>query len=399
MPKVNPGILRWARVTAGLSEQDAAARLGLRKATGMEPIDRLRALENGDDAPSRAVLVKMARLYHRPLITFYLASKPRPGDRGTDFRTLPKDHRPKDEPLVDALIRDVRARQGLIKSALLDDDDVTPLTFIATASIGDGVQRLVKSITSLLHLDVNEYRSAPTSDDAFAILRTCVERAGVFVILAGNLGSHHTNIEVSTFRGFALADTIAPFIIINDQDHHAAWSFTLLHELTHLILGQTGVSGGEPANAIEKFCNDVASEFLLPGAELKELRGIADDDVSVATARIGAFARARNVSSSMVAYRLHCAHIVSARRWREFDDFFSKTWRDQIDRERIRRKEKGGGPDYYVVRRQRLGHALVQTAARLLAAGAITTTKAGSVLGVKPGNVQKLITTSTPGVS
>ena len=44
-------------------------------------------------------------------------------------------------------------------------------------------------------------------------------------------------------RGFALADEVAPFVVINHQDHRGAWSFTLLHELTHLWLGETGVSG------------------------------------------------------------------------------------------------------------------------------------------------------------
>jgi len=33
-----------------------------------------------------------------------------------------------------------------------------------------------------------------------------------------------------------------PFIVINDQDARAAWSFTALHEVAHLGLGTTGVS-------------------------------------------------------------------------------------------------------------------------------------------------------------
>jgi Zn-dependent peptidase ImmA (M78 family) len=90
-------------------------------------------------------------------------------------------------------------------------------------------------------------------------------------LLIGNLGSHHTTIDVTTFRGFALSDDVAPFIVINDQDAQAAWSFTLLHELTHLWLGQTGVSGARAEQKIERFCNDVAGEVLLPIEELSGL--------------------------------------------------------------------------------------------------------------------------------
>jgi hypothetical protein len=46
-------------------------------------------MELGDDEPTRPVLLKMAKTYHRPLLVFYLAEPPRTGDRGQDFRTLP----------------------------------------------------------------------------------------------------------------------------------------------------------------------------------------------------------------------------------------------------------------------------------------------------------------------
>src|SRR5690606_25240576 len=105
----------------------------------------------------------------------------------------------------------------------------------------------------------------------FAYLREQAERAGVYVLLIGNLGSHHTSLDVEMFRGFALADEVAPFIVINDQDSEKAWAFTLLHELCHICLGQTVVSGTSAANAVEQFCNDVAGRFFLPRDEVQNL--------------------------------------------------------------------------------------------------------------------------------
>src|SRR3546814_17037769 len=64
---------------------------------------------------------------------------------------------------------------------------------------------------------------------------------------------------IDAFRGFALADPIAPFVVINDRDAKTAWSFTLLHEVAHLWIGATGVSGGHFEGSTEQFCNDVAS--------------------------------------------------------------------------------------------------------------------------------------------
>ncbi len=391
MPKVNPAILRWARETAGLSEDEAAAKVDLRDARGLSAVERLRALEGGTDTPSRSLLVRMAKQYRRPLIAFYLAAPPPRGDRGQDFRTLPHDEPPDDEPLLDALIRDVQARQSLIRSALLDDEEVKALPFVGSLTMGDGVETVTASLRALLGITLDEYRQSRDVDEAFRKLRSRAEEAGVFVLLLGNLGSHHTNIDVDTFRGLALADDVAPFLVINDQDHHAAWSFTLVHELVHLVLGQTGVSGGRPEQAVERFCNEVASEFLLPRQDLRELTDLAGLGVEDVAERISSFARERMVSHSMVAYKLFSQHLITRAMWVALNQSFRAQWLSERERRRERAREAEGGPNYYLVRRHRLGPALLETTAHLMASGLLTTSKASAVLGVKLGNVQELV--------
>lgn len=391
MPIVNHEILKWARETAGLSEADAVARLNLRAARGIKSLERLRELEDGSSQPTRAMLVKMAKHYRRPLLTFYLSAPPLVGDRGQDFRTLPQDHLESDEALLDALIRSVQGRQGLIRSAILDEDDAQPLDFIGSASMGDGSDALVSSIREVLGVSHADLRNARDPDMAFRVLREHVEDAGVFVLLLGNLGSHHTNIDLDTFRGFALADDIAPFIVVNDQDHRAAWSFTLVHELAHLWFGQTGVSGGTPVRKVERFCSDVASEFLLPAADLEEIRIPERAEVNEVASLISAFAGEQNVSQSMVAYKLYRNGRIGRDLWEDLSRYFRDRWLEDREHRRIQTRSQTGGPDYYVVRRHRLGTGLVQLTARLMAAGALTTSKAGQILGVKPKNVQTLI--------
>ena len=91
MPDVNGDILRWARKTAGLTPEEAAEKLLLRTARGVSPSERLRRLEENEEAPSRPLLVRMARQYRRPLLTFYMSAPPRRGDRGQDFRPPPQN--------------------------------------------------------------------------------------------------------------------------------------------------------------------------------------------------------------------------------------------------------------------------------------------------------------------
>ncbi len=389
MPRVNPDILRWARQTAGLDPEAAARKLTLGRARGRTPAERIEDLEAGVVEPTSAQLIKMADAYRRPLLTFYLRQPPAPDERGEDFRTLP-DREPATEGLVDALLRDVRARQVTVRD-MLEDEEAAPRAFVGSLRREVGVAASAHHLTEALGLRLAEFRRKTNTGAAFEYLRSLAEAAGVFVLLIGNLGTHHTSIDVSSFRGFAVADQIAPFIVINDQDAKSAWSFTLLHELVHVWLGLSGVSGSQAEAAVERFCNEVASEVLLPAAELQALPFDPMAGLDAMAAAVSAIARERRLSRTMVALRLRSSGRITDERWRELDAEFRRDWLARRDREREARADQEGGPNYYIVRRQRLGKAVVDLVRRHVAEGALTPSRAGQVLGVKARNVGPLL--------
>ena len=122
------------------------------------------------------------------------------------------------------------------------------------------------------------------------------------MLIKGDIGNYLTAIDTSVFRGFSISDEVAPFIVINDQDARPAWSFTLLHETVHLLLGQTGVGNARADSEVERFCDDVAGEFLLPMEELDQLVLDQSGDIGAISERISMFASQRNLSRAMVAY-------------------------------------------------------------------------------------------------
>jgi len=390
MPKVKPSILQWARESAGLSLEDAAAKVGLNAARGVSGADRLLALETEEGEISRPVLLKMAKIYRRPLVSFYLDEPPARGDRGEDFRTLPDRHTG-GEPLVDALVRDIRSRQAVVRAVQVEEEEAVPLPFIGAMSRQDGVGPVLASIRQVLGFDLAAFRAQGSADAGFALLRARVEAAGIYVLLIGNLGSHHSAIDVDAFRGFALADPIAPFVVINDQDAKTAWSFTLLHEVAHLWIGATGVSGGHFEGAVEQFCNDVASSFLVPQRELDQLPITHATELGVTVRLVTEFAEERLVSRSLVAYRLLRAEKITERTWRTLTDTFRTQWLQSRAAQRERSRGMDGGPNYYIVRRHRLGAALLNFVARNMSEGVLTPTRASKLLGVKPRSVHTLL--------
>lgn len=73
-------------------------------------------------------------------------------------------------------------------------------------------------------------------------------------------------------RGFALADRPLPVIVVNGQDRPNGRTFTLVHELGHVLPGETATANEleletwlpDAARPIEVFCNRFAAAALIP---------------------------------------------------------------------------------------------------------------------------------------
>lgn len=393
-------MLKWARETAGLDLVEAVGHLGFIKANKREgAVQRLMSIERGERKPTRNQLLKFASVYRRPLLTFYLEKPPAKADYGEDFRQAKSQITRRENALLDALLRDIRLRQEMARS-LLEDEDVDELPFVGSARNEERADVVAQSIATILKFDHQNFEFRPANPDAlFKTLRERAEAAGVFVLLVGNLGSYHTALDADVFRGFAISDRIAPFVVINDQDARAARSFTLLHELAHIWLDKSGVSGAPSPETpksvqdrIERFCNDVAGEFLLPAPALhmQEGRWNAGDRELVAEF-IRSLSGEWAVSKFMVAYRLNRIGLMETELYKEFVAEHVVRWQRHRLRQKEKNREKKSGPDYNVVTRSKLGNALLDVARRNLRGNALTHTKAAKLLGVKAGAVERLI--------
>src|SRR5699024_4136615 len=154
----------------------------------------------------------------------------------------------------------------------------------------------------------------------------------------------HLPLDVAEFRGFALADDLAPLIFINGADSKSAQMFTLGHELAHLWLGETGISdtqaGKVPEKRTERWCNLVAAELLVP---VETLHSVYQQNSPIAD-EIQLLASHFKVSTLVALRRLYDAgYIDQSTLWNQH--------RDEQDRLRhiIRKKGEGGGNAYNTI--------------------------------------------------
>ena len=393
--RINPDILKWARETAGLSLAEAAEKLGLKDTPKVKAVEKLHKLESGGGDPGQTFLRKAAAAYRRPLITFYLPAPPTRGERGEDFRSQVGTISARDNATLDALVRDVRARQQLLREALEDSEDGAELLpFVGSARITDEPGKVAAEIRSTLGITETQQRRCKGVTQLFARLRAAAEKAGIYVLLLGDVGSYHSDIGEDVFRGFALADERVPFVVINDNDAEVARPFTLIHELAHIWIGASGVSGplrDVPENIVERFCNDTASEFLLPPDAIPDLSSLLTADFDGVNAAVAHLASIWNVSEPAVAYRLAQKGWIARAVASSLFAMFVDRWRREKEREKQNKKPDDTGPSPYVVRRHRLGAGLLNTVRRALQEETLTYTRAAKILGVGPASVPPLL--------
>jgi Zn-dependent peptidase ImmA (M78 family) len=397
--QINPAILVWARESAGLGIDEAAKKLSLADSKNESGEQKLLDLESGARFPTRVQLSKIAKTYRRPLIVFYMEAPPIKAPRGEDFRSSGAEVSIRNNALLDALVRDIKARQEMVRSLLEDLEEATTKRFVGSSRVADGVETIAQEITTALRIPPRRAEWGYKADEFFKHLRNATEETGVFVLLAGDLGSHHSALSEEVFRGFALADPIAPFIVINDHDARTARSFTLIHELAHVYLGKSGVSG--PADSvgnnseegrIEQFCNDVAGHVLLPKTFANQRPvELAQGDRDRTARYIERIAEQWLVSEPLVAFRLRRLGWISATLYRDLSSFYSDRWKSFKQATKASNQGKDGGPSYYVLKQARLGDALVGLVRRTLRESRLTHTKAARVLGVNTSSVEPLL--------
>ncbi|MDE2835046.1 MAG: XRE family transcriptional regulator [Bacteroidota bacterium] len=409
MTGINPEILVWARREAGLELHEAAAKIRIDQ-------DRLAQMERGNAHPSHSDLHNFAKAYRRPVLTFYLADIPRKSDYGADFRGRTTEFDPEQRVLLEALLRNAKASQELIRATMELEEEYNPIEFVGSLrrswdlpNESGRMGRAIKTLSSqerhrllrdaLMGLDSvlgagctrEQFREQPGPKSAFKLLRSACERAGVFVTLKGDLGSHHSALSTDLFRAFVIADTIAPYMVINSHDSAPARSFSILHEVVHLHLDQSGVSDSEPSSPVESFCNRVAGEWLLPSDSLRELWNSPDRSMAELQEFVSSIARRRNLSHAMVAVRLHQEGLIEEGVHAQLMAHFRRMWEESRQRERDQRRARKGGPSFYQVRRSHLGEGTLQFARRMMQSHHLAVTKAAVILSVKPGQVAELL--------
>lgn len=322
-------VLRWAARRARLHDDDLATRFR-----------KWPLWLSGKAQPTLKQLEDFARLTHTAIGYFFLPEPPALALPVPDFRTLRDEALAEpSSDLLDTLYLCQQRQDWYHDHARMHG--LPALPFVGSAGVQEAPKAVAQRLRETLGMSAEARRQLPTWTDALRQLIGQAEDAGMMVMVSSVVGSNsHRKLDVGEFRGFALADSMAPLIFLNGADSKAAQMFTLAHELAHVWLGATGVSdtqaGQVPEQQTERWCNQVAAELLMP---LGELRAAHQPNAPIPE-EIQRLAREFKVSTLVALRRLFDAGYINRTvLWQHYRE----------EQERLRTLKERGSPggDFY----------------------------------------------------
>lgn len=384
---VKPEVLVWARTSAGFAVAEAAVKLNI-------DAERLAGWEAGEDAPSIPQLRKLADLYKRPLAVLYLQRVPTEFQVIRDLRRLPGTGFRRLPPELFLEVRRARQRRELALELLDDLGDAAPAFALAAALDEDpeAVGARIRVALGVSNEDQSRWRDAD-GRAAFNGWRNRIEEAGTLVFQA----TRFTSEEAS---GFALSEDLFPVIVINRKDAPTRRTFSLLHELAHLMLRVSGVSDLDADDhrppedqAIEVFCNRVAAAALIPKDWLLREAHVAARGASATDwtdGEISGLARTFSVSREVLLRRLLTFGRTTDAFYRQKRGQYLAEFQAQRQRQREQGSEKGMARNMPQETVSNFGRPLVRMILGNYYQDRLTLSEVAGYLGIKTKHVIKI---------
>src|SRR5574344_376387 len=376
-------VFKWARESAKMTEELAASKVSV-------SIDKFKDWEKGVDYPTIRQAQTLAKAYRRPFALFFFLFFP------TDFQPLQDFRKTGSKELSTSsifIIREIQQKQAWI-SEVNEDNNENKVPFIGRFTIKDNPILVAKDILATLNINPLNYKS----NNPIIEWIDKAESNGIFISRTSFIHSR-LKLDSNEIQGFAIADDFAPFIFINSDDWNAPQLFSLVHELSHLWIAETGISNDvEPSikkagdyNQIELFCNEVAANALMPKEFIDSLDSKAFDNVK----EVFKNAKIIGVSSFALLVRALNLNIISLSAYKQLKHLADIEYNEFLKREEAKKikqkeKEKPGGPNYFLLQLNRNSRLFTQSVLDAFRAGLIEPSMASNLLNVQVNKFPKL---------
>lgn len=262
--KINPKLLKWAREECGYSKPEIANKIHVDQ-------EEYSVWEDTGTGLSLNDLITLSKIYKRQIAFFFLPNIPPKTKKPTDFRNLePAQAKLTDRTLL-AIRRTVRFQDFLLKLHGQEyyKDKYSWLSEYQKMFHGltEDFDDITERVRSLLRYPLHEQMADQINSEAsYARWRNSIEQ---------NLGIHVFQFAMSKFevQGFSYSDSLPYCITINNTYPATSRTFTLFHELSHILKSQSGLCKPDDTffrreDSVEYDCNSFAGYLLVPSKKV-----------------------------------------------------------------------------------------------------------------------------------
>ena len=344
---ISPKMIQWARERLGLDRDAFSKKMGVLPTKVLE-------WENGSSPITMTQAKKLSKVSLLHLGLFFLQDIPKLDIKLPNFRTVGGISISDASPELEATILSMQSKQGWFRE-YLEENKEDKLGFVGSVATDIPIKNAVEIIKKTLKIDKKLFDDPKSWEDLFNELIDLTEDSGILFVRNGIVGNNTRRpLDVEEFRGFVLIDEYAPLIFINGADSKNAQLFTFVHELVHVFVGESGlVHEGmmdRSSNPVERYCNQVAAEFLAPEDVIRESynKKLSVEDNLIDLCRL------LKISSFVVIYRLKELKMISPK---EADRLIG------IEKKAISQKKAKitGGGNFFESLKYRVGKTFAQS--------------------------------------
>ena len=232
-------------------------------------VDYLNSWAKGEKKPTFNQVEKVSKATGIPLGYFFLEHPPKEDLSFVEYRTL--DSVQLDNPSRNLI--DVMHDMDLVQQWMHDylvSEGASKVEYIGIFQKDTPYAVLAQKARDLLGLPIEWYAYSKTAEDSFNTIRKSISDAGTVVMMSGIVGNNtHRPLSIDEFRAFTIIDEYSPLIFINSNDSTNGKLFSLLHEFSHICIGENSLfndryNDGQRVRKAETLCNAVAAEILVP---------------------------------------------------------------------------------------------------------------------------------------
>ena len=254
--------------------------------------------ETSNKLPTIRQAKDLARCYHVPFAGFYMNSSdinvkhlPRLMNKRTMIGAM------NDDSVINLAVIDLINERDFFVETKEFLGEAIPL-FKLQIPDAFSVSEWASIIREYFDINLLEQFHCNSKRKFYLYIREKIESKGIFI-------QGFQDVEVSILRGIAIIDELMPIIGINDKDRYPAKTFSIVHELVHVIKRTSSICNdmleSNPLDNEEIFCNAVAGEVLVPK---DSLYSVAEKFFRFSLEEVDFMANKFSVSSEVIARRL-----------------------------------------------------------------------------------------------